>query len=1067
MLKAGLTEQSTKWSNASSLIERKINRENKEKWSEVAEKRFERWKMLVESDEAISLDDIMSAYQMDINILKHTLDQDEAEFTHLADHKEWLDIIQSVDNGSYNQTEIEVNKDILFFHFVKPFLKAAKAKLKEKLENNFRIGQYEELMKNFHPDVEIQLLTNLADALASISSRTIILELNVARVTGQLQGETSEDRASYYNEVMLNDLSYIKAIREEYVVLTRMLATKTRFWIDNVYEILSRYHQDKELLSEQFHNGQTLGPITGIDTGSNVSDSHKRGKTVAILSFDSGIKIVYKPRSLEIDEQFNRFIQFLNSKGFTRDLKTVQTLNRQTYGWTEFITYTECQNKQQVEHFYWRIGAYLAVLYAMNAVDFHHQNLIAHGEYPVLIDLESLLHNNSSYSDDSAFSKAHDRIERSVLRVGLLPRKIGSKQGIEGIDLSALGAQEGQVSPHKTTVIVDRNKDTVHIKEQNYPIPVSFHRPKLNGKMENAAHYQKSLILGFEEIYRFFINHKKEINAQMDLFKGISVRQILRGTARYANLLRISLHPDFMRDGLDREMILDKLWLDTKLNPHLRKIVLHEKRDLFVGDIPYFISKPEHTHLWDSQGSCISNFFGRSALEETKLKINNLNKIDFQEQVSFIRTAFLVLSHPGEKDKTLKRTDASLSVATQDSLDEAIKIGTYLADRAIEGEQGGRKDLSWIGSFVDNMREDQFKISPANSTLYEGVAGISLFFGYLGYITKDSRFTDISRQALVPVQKSLSTSKDISAFGGISSYLYVLDHLSVLWGERDIIEKELEPALERLQLFISKDQNNDILTGAAGTAIVLKNLYRRFHDEKIMSLIIKCGDQLIGNMSRMSKGAGWRVPANPAPASGFAHGASGISWALYEIYDATKEKKYKEAADQGLEFERSLFIPELNNWADIRLENGEYRNVNFTAWCNGAAGIGLSRALISAYNQQDIVKEEAITAVQTLLKNGFGQNHCLCHGDLGNLEILKIISEKLGREEMVDKVMSLSLQILKDIRTRGYVTGFEKHNESPSLMMGYSGIGLGLLKIYSPDKVPSILMLQSPKDLKL
>src|SRR5699024_11297012 len=86
----------------------------------------------------------------------------------------------------------------------------------------------------------------------------------------------------------------------------------------------------------------------------------------------------------------------------------------------------------------------------------------------------------SRYTDSSAFSKAQDRIEQSVLRIGLLPRKIGSKDGIEGIDLSGLGAQEGQVSPHKTTVIVDRDKDTIRIEERNYPIPVSHHRPMIH-----------------------------------------------------------------------------------------------------------------------------------------------------------------------------------------------------------------------------------------------------------------------------------------------------------------------------------------------------------------------------------------------------------------------------------------------------------------------------------------------------------------------------------------------------------------------------------------------------------
>ncbi len=201
----------------------------------------------------------------------------------------------------------------------------------------------------------------------------------------------------------------------------------------------------------------------------------------------------------------------------------------------------------------------------MNAVDFHMQNLIADGEYPILVDLESLFHNNSTYTDTSAFSRAQEHIERSVLRIGLLPRKINSKAGFEGIDLSALGAQEGQVSPHKTSTIVDRDKDTVRIEEKNFPIPVSQHRPMLHGQIINTVAYEGDIIKGFEETYFLFMKYKQDMLEQIDSFKGVTVRQILRGTSRYANLLKISLHPDFMRDGLDREMILDKLWLRYKI----------------------------------------------------------------------------------------------------------------------------------------------------------------------------------------------------------------------------------------------------------------------------------------------------------------------------------------------------------------------------------------------------------------------------------------------------------------------------------------------------------------------
>ena len=40
-----------------------------------------------------------------------------------------------------------------------------------------------------------------------------------------------------------------------------------------------------------------------------------------------------------------------------------------------------------MKRFYERQGGYLALLYMLQATDFHHENLIAAGEHPVLLDL--------------------------------------------------------------------------------------------------------------------------------------------------------------------------------------------------------------------------------------------------------------------------------------------------------------------------------------------------------------------------------------------------------------------------------------------------------------------------------------------------------------------------------------------------------------------------------------------------------------------------------------------------------------------------------------------------------
>lgn len=62
----------------------------------------------------------------------------------------------------------------------------------------------------------------------------------------------------------------------------------------------------------------------------------------------------------------------------------------------EFIQYKECNSIEEVRNFYIRQGEYLAILYLLNATDFHYENIVASGEFPYLVDLESLFHNDAN-----------------------------------------------------------------------------------------------------------------------------------------------------------------------------------------------------------------------------------------------------------------------------------------------------------------------------------------------------------------------------------------------------------------------------------------------------------------------------------------------------------------------------------------------------------------------------------------------------------------------------------------------------------------------------------------------
>jgi lantibiotic modifying enzyme len=134
-----------------------------------------------------------------------------------------------------------------------------------------------------------------------------------------------------------------------------------------------------------------------------------------------------------------------------------------------------------------------------------------------------------------------------------------------------------------------------------------------------------------------------------------------------------------------------------------------------------------------------------------------------------------------------------------------------------------------------------------------------------------------------------------------------------------------------------------------------------------------------------------------------------------------------------------------------------------TAWCHGAAGIGLARLRSLEHMDDEELRAEIDVAIETTARDGFGANHALCHGDLGNLELLLQASRVLDRPHLRERAEGIASSILLDLRTSGWRTGVALGVEHPGLMTGLAGIGYGLLRLASPQVVPSLLTLEPPK----
>jgi lantibiotic modifying enzyme len=203
------------------------------------------------------------------------------------------------------------------------------------------------------------------------------------------------------------------------------------------------------------------------------------------------------------------------------------------------------------------------------------------------------------------------------------------------------------------------------------------------------------------------------------------------------------------------------------------------------------------------------------------------------------------------------------------------------------------------------------------------------------------------------------------------------------------------------------------------------------------------------------------------PLTGFSHGAAGIAWALLELAAISGLGRFRATALEALAYERALYSEEEQNWPDLRVFDADQPSRDarpgFRAmWCHGAAGIGLGRLASLRHLDDPTSRAEIATALRTTAARGFGESHALCHGDLGNLELLTQAGRVLGDAYWREEAWRMASAILASIERSSWVCGTSLAVESPGLMTGLAGIGYGLLQLAAPERVPSVLLLEPP-----
>lgn len=457
-----------------------------------------------------------------------------------------------------------------------------------------------------------------------------------------------------------------------------------------------------------------------------------------------------------------------------------------------------------------------------------------------------------------------------------------------------------------------------------------------------------------------------------------------------------------------------------------------------------FTTRVNSRDLVASDNRSYRDFFEESGIELVGKRLQQLDERDLERQIWFIRSSLSTLALATEPGgwKSYSTFTPQIIPDRQEQHSHCLEIAKAIGDRLELLALGSESDATWIG--VTLVEGNHWSLQPLNWSLYDGLSGVILFLAYLGAVTAEKRYTNLARAGLRTLQNQLqqkeSLIKLIGGFSGWGGIIYTFTHLGVLWQQPELLE-EAVGLVGFIKAKISQDKQLDIIGGAAGGLASLLALYACFPSDTVINAAIECGDRLLAEFQSQENSC-WLF-SEEITRKGFAHGTPGIAWALLELGNITNEERFRQVANS------------------LALSTQKQEN-DLITWCNGVPGVGLANLRFLQDGEGGQMLAEVKDAIEIVLKRGFGLNHCLCHGDLGNLEFLLQARDILNVNQWDAEIDRIAAMILESIDKYGWLCGVPLGVETPGLMTGIAGIGYGLLRLAEPQRIPSVLVLAPP-----
>lgn len=953
-----------------------------------------------------------------------------------ADDLNWLiDSLQDIGQESYDDTGLSDP----FGHLLNPLCAAAWLRIGRTLAHSARVP----------------LQRSILARLCSYAGPALYEEFVKFRESSAAARSPDSDCDSIYR-------AFIGSMRDGFFLpfltrrpaLARLMISLLTQWVEATDEFLDRLTADEQALTHLTGSHCSVRDLVTIRT--NLSDPHNGGRSVFVLTFSSGARVVYKPRSLACDSIWNQLTTWLAAQGGPSIGSHPMTLDMGQYGWQAFCDHAPC-SPESASGFYQRMGACLALFRVLGSSDMHHENLIANGDRPVFVDVETLVAPlpRVDFSVHPALLAVEQMLVRSVWRSGVLPDAMLLPTG-DVMTYGALAQSPAVSGP--VWGFININTDRMNFVLVERPRYQFSNLPKSDQEVFLPSAYVADIKAGYEKTMAVIRAHWAEmwdIGGPLAALPSAPIRAIFRPTAVYAALLNRLRDPRRLRGGISWSAQLE---LDQGTTRHLgvladAHLLTAERHALMQVDIPYFETTVGQTTVWDSHVA-ISDAI--EASQNARVRQSLIEVQDTHRDCQLIGWSLATSKVP--PTVPWPRFDGDTIGEDHESLlvTEAERLFDVLRRRAVVADDGvawwGRKSLLKAPS-----------IGVLGAGFYDGLAGIAVFLAAMTRVCGNERAKDLTERTVATVRSTvhahrpshLRPRRTLGIAFGMGGVAYALTVVSKLLDQVQWLEVARDAAAWMTPEIIKNDRTFDMMDGSAGAIVALLRLYQATDEERWLASAILCGLHLLE--THRGRHPWWTVPGRPIR-TGMAHGLAGIGFALCRLSRISGRARFGELGMAALRLVDRSYDERCHDWSsEINEGSAETERSFWCRWCHGALGVGL------AWHEQrrDAVSESDASrfvhrASQGALENPTRSADTLCCGNFGNVDYLLEIAD--GSEKLRSLARLRAVWLIGQSYRRGsYEFDGADDEANLGLFPGISGIGYVILRTLAPEGLPSLL----------